>query len=84
MTSIRYQLYYGDAAAAAAELDNVLSTRGQALLFPEARLLQVEVSVKDNDLALARQQLAAVLANSTLPTWVHELALELDKKINPK
>jgi len=44
----------------------------------------VEVSVKDNDLALARQQLAAVLANSTLPTWVHELALELDKKINPK
>jgi len=77
-------LYNGDAAAAAAELDKVLSTRAQALLFPEARLLQVEVSVKANDLVLARQQIAALLGNGTIPAWVHEHALELDKKINPK
>ena len=84
VASIRNEVYFGDLQKAAADLNAVLANKVQAARFPEARLLQAELAIKQNDLAQAAALLNPVLNDSTLPDWIHTLAASLDQKINPK
>jgi hypothetical protein len=81
---IRYEVYFGDLQKATSDLNAVLTNRTQAARFPEARLLEAELSIKQNKLAQALNQLGPVLNDSTLPDWIHTLAVSLDQKIKTK
>jgi hypothetical protein len=81
---IRNEVYFGDLQKAAGDLTAVLDNRVQLQRFPEARLLQAELSFKQNKLAQATAQVGPLIIDNTLPDWVHNLALDLDQKIKTK
>ncbi|MDR3577763.1 MAG: serine/threonine-protein kinase [Anaerolineaceae bacterium] len=83
VAKMRYQLYYGDAALTQQQLDRLLGMPLQLKRFPEAKLLQVELSIHNKNLSLASDQLTALLADSTLPVWVNQAAQNLKKQLNP-
>ena len=80
---IRYEFYYGDPAQAQTQLDRLLSMPLQLLRFPEARLLQAEMSIQNKNLPQANDQLNALLADSTIPVWVNQEAQILKNQLNP-
>lgn len=83
VAKIRYQLYYGDPALAQTQLDKILATPFQIARFPEARLLQIEVSIQNKDLQLANTQVNTLLEDSSVPVWINQEAQVLKKQLNP-
>jgi hypothetical protein len=80
---IRYQLYYGDPVLAQTQLGKLLAMPLQLKRFPEARLLQVEMSIQNKDLQQAKNQANTLLADNTVPVWVNQEAQTLKKQLNP-
>jgi serine/threonine protein kinase len=83
VAKMRYQLYYGDPALAQTQLDKLLAMPLQLKRFPEARLLQVEMSIQSKDLQQAKNQENTLLADNTIPVWVNQEAQTLKKQLNP-
>ncbi len=81
---LRYEIYFGDIQSAAGDLNKVLNNRVQSQRFPEARLLQAELALKQGNSTQASSLLSSLVTDNTLPGWVHDLASSLDQSIKPK
>jgi hypothetical protein len=73
----RYELLYGDPVKANNELSAILANPAQLALFPETRLLEIEVHQRQNDLAGAQQLRQTLQAQSQLPNWIQQAAKSL-------
>jgi predicted Ser/Thr protein kinase len=80
VAELRSELLFGDASKAKQALNQFLDTPEQTRLYPEAKLLEVEVFQKI-DPAKARQRLDALLKDKSQPDWVTKQAQDLDKII---
>jgi serine/threonine-protein kinase len=82
---IRYELLYGNPNKAKEDLMPILDGADLLRLYPEARLLEVEILVKTNP-EQVRQKLNELIKLSdgprdVIPDWVREFAHQLDKKL---
>jgi serine/threonine-protein kinase len=82
---IRYELLYANPNKAREDLMPILDGADLLRLYPEARLLEVEILMKTNP-EQARPKLNELLKLSEgprdiIPDWVREFARELDRKL---
>jgi serine/threonine protein kinase len=81
---VRHELLYGDPVKASTQLSAILANQAELAQFPEARLLEIEVHQKQNDIAGAQQLLQTLQAQSQLPNWIQQALAELAVKLNTK
>lgn len=78
--TLRHELYYGNVDQMKADLENDLTTNVLVQRYPELKLLEVELYVKQGDFTDAKDKYDQLNLQS-LPAWVQEAAVQVDEQI---
>ena len=79
--TLRHELYFGNVDQMKADLENDLTTNVLVQRYPELKLLEVELYVKQGDFTDARTKYDQLNLQS-LPAWAQEIATQVSKQIS--
>jgi serine/threonine protein kinase len=80
VASIRYDILFGDMSNSKQELGQVLENEAKLKEFPEARLLEGELFMKQGDRQRAMNIFNDIMDDDTTPEWIWDLALKLSEQ----
>jgi len=79
--TLRYELYFGDVNQMETQLDKLLADPTAVQRFPELKLLEVELYIKQGDFTDAKAKYDQLNLQS-LPEWVQKIAVQVDEQIH--
>jgi serine/threonine protein kinase len=79
--TLRHQLYFGDVTQMETKLEKLLADTTVVQRYPELKLLEVELYVKQGDLTTAKAKYNQLNLQS-LPDWVQKIAVQVDEQIH--